>query len=95
LQNIISGKPYYSHELMGYLSGRSKTGNRSSHITKREEQILQLVGKGLKNQQIADHYNVSLRTITNHRANMHKKFGVNNTVQLISWGLKNKILNRI
>lgn len=95
LHNVINGKIFYSPELIGVLSAGKRLGKPSIHLTKRETEILQLVAKGLTNQKIADKLNVSIRTITNHRANMHKKIGVSNTIHLISWGIKNNILSGI
>jgi len=91
LQNITKGNKYFMPEIISLISYRPKT----SKITKRESEILSYVAKGLTNQKIADTLHVSLRTVTNHRANMHKKIGVRNTIQLLSWGIKNKFLKSI
>lgn len=94
LKNSTNGKSYYSQELAGILSRRS-ADDTSVHITKQEIEILQLVAQGLTNREIANKLHLNVRTVANHRANMHKKTGVKRTVQLISWGIKNKYLENM
>lgn len=52
-------------------------------LTAREKEVLQLIVKGFKNQQMSDFMCVSLRTIEVHRSNLMKKLGVNSVVDLI------------
>jgi two-component system response regulator TtrR len=52
-------------------------------LTKREKEVLNLVVKGMKNQQMADELCVSLRTIEVHRSNVKKKLEVKNVAALI------------
>ncbi|WP_047043021.1 response regulator transcription factor [Vibrio mexicanus] len=52
-------------------------------LTKREKEVLDLVIKGMKNQQMADELCVSLRTIEVHRSNVMKKLEVKNVAALI------------
>lgn len=52
-------------------------------LTAREQEILSLIIKGLKNQEMADELCVSLRTIEVHRSNLMKKLGVTRVVDLI------------
>jgi DNA-binding CsgD family transcriptional regulator len=46
-------------------------------ITEREAQVLQLVGHGLSNDQIADELGLSARTVANHLQNAFEKLEVN------------------
>lgn len=52
-------------------------------LTKRERQVLDLVLKGMKNQEMANQLCVSLRTIEVHRSNVMKKLDVDNVASLI------------
>lgn len=45
-------------------------------LTGREQEVLRLMVKGLKNQEMADALYISLRTIEVHRSNVMKKLGV-------------------
>lgn len=52
-------------------------------LTKREREVLSLVVKGLKNQEMAHQLCVSLRTIEVHRSNVMRKLDVENVASLI------------
>lgn len=52
-------------------------------VTKREQEILQLLSKGLTTHEIADQLFVSPLTIETHRRNLISKFEVKNAVELI------------
>ena len=52
-------------------------------LTRREQEILELIWAGLKNKEIGHRLKISLRTVDVHRANMRKKMGVSNTAQLL------------
>ncbi len=51
-------------------------------ITRREREIIELVGQGLSNQDIARNLFISLYTVKKHLANVFLKTGVSNRVQL-------------
>ncbi len=53
------------------------------NLTKREKEVLGLVVKGMKNQEIADLLCVSLRTIEVHRSNVMKKLEAESLAVLI------------
>jgi len=52
-------------------------------LTKREREVLGLVVKGMKNQEMADLLCVSLRTIEVHRSNVMKKLEAESLAVLI------------
>ncbi|WP_322802780.1 response regulator [Vibrio alfacsensis] len=52
-------------------------------LTKREQEVLNLVVKGMKNQEMANQLCVSLRTIEVHRSNVMKKLSADNVAALI------------
>jgi len=94
LKVIAEGKNYYSPEVVGFLAHR-RSRKRNKKVTRREIDIIELIARGYTNQQIADELGVSLRTITNHRANLHKKVGVKNTVGLLAWAMKEGIITKL
>ncbi|MES4786589.1 MAG: hypothetical protein C4294_13040 [Nitrospiraceae bacterium] len=55
---------------------------RPEALTPRESQILELIWAGLKNKEIANRLNISVKTVEAHRATMMKKLRVLNTAQL-------------
>jgi len=52
-------------------------------ISKRELEVLELISKGLSNQQIADTLFVSLNTIKTHSSNLFLKLDVNRRTQAV------------
>lgn len=52
-------------------------------LTKREQEVVTLLGEGQTSKEIARELNISPRTVEVHRANLQKKFGVTNTNALL------------
>lgn len=93
LQVVAQDKPFYSDEFLPYFTKQylsSKNSSNSIQLSKREMEILQLIGAGFTNQEIADKLFISLRTVTNHRASMYQKTNTNNTAGLLAISIKNK-----
>ena len=63
---------------------KAKSENKVlSKLSKKEREILRQISEGLSSKDIADMMDLSIRTVSNHRANMLKKTGLNNTAELI------------
>ena len=62
-------------------------------LSKREVEILQLIGKEYSSQQVADKLFISFHTVESHRANLMFKAGVKNTAGLIRWAVENDLLD--
>jgi DNA-binding NarL/FixJ family response regulator len=52
--------------------------DQPADLTPREGEILELIGEGLTNQEIADHLHIQLGTVKNHVHNILKKLDVSN-----------------
>lgn len=52
-------------------------------ISKREQEVLELISQGLSNQEIADKLFVSLNTVKTHSARLFEKLGVNSRTKAI------------
>jgi two-component system response regulator NreC len=61
-------------------------------LSKREIEILTLICKEFSNNEIAEKLFLSVSTIETHRKNIIAKLGVNNTVGLVRFALKNKLI---
>lgn len=55
-----------------------------NEITRREKEIIELILKGLTNQEIADSLFITLQTVKDHTHNIFLKTGVRNRVELIN-----------
>lgn len=58
-------------------------------LTKREQQILELIANELTSEQIAQNLHISIPTVESHRRNMFRKLGVQSVVGLVKEALKN------
>jgi DNA-binding CsgD family transcriptional regulator len=58
-------------------------------ISKREQEVIQLICRGLTNQEIADTLFISLKTVKDHNYHIFQKTGVRNRVELVQLAQKN------
>lgn len=68
------------------------TPTQSPSLTTREQEILELIWQGKHSKEIAAQLSISTKTVEAHRANMAKKFRVNNTAQLLRVALEEGLL---
>jgi len=61
--------------------------SREPAISERETEIVELVAKGLTNQEIAQALTISKRTVDNHVSNIFTKTGAKNRVALLNWAM--------
>ena len=61
-------------------------------ISKREGQVLLLLGKGYRQHEIADALNITLRTVKWHRASIKNKLGLNTLVEIARYCDQHKLL---
>jgi DNA-binding NarL/FixJ family response regulator len=62
-------------------------------LTARELEVLQLIGKGLSNREIAARLNLSVNTVAVHRANIMNTLGVHKTAELVAYAMKNGLVS--
>jgi DNA-binding NarL/FixJ family response regulator len=65
---------------------------RPESLTQREQEILELIWSGLKNREIGERLQISVKTVEAHRANMMKKVRVSNTAQLLKAAIQEGLL---
>jgi len=58
-----------------------------SDLSEREIEIIDLVARGLTNQEIAVELTISKRTVDNHVSNIFTKTGAKNRVALLNWAM--------
>ena len=93
----MSGNSYFSQELL-YNVIKSFHANKEqvevmATLSKREQQVLNEICKGLSNQEIADTLFISKRTVDKHRSNLLSKTNSKNTANLILYAIKNKLIS--
>ncbi|MGH9746824.1 MAG: response regulator [Candidatus Acidiferrales bacterium] len=68
-------------------------GERSSGLTPRELEILQLIVNGKSNKEIADDLDLSANTVAVHRANIMETLGIHKTAELVVYAIRNGLVN--
>lgn len=73
-----------------YLRRVGSGEERSSYdaLTPRERQVLQLIGDGRTNQEIAEKLGLSVHTVQTHRVHIMNKLGLHNRAQLVSYAAR-------
>jgi two-component system, NarL family, response regulator NreC len=64
----------------------------SEILSKREIEILKLICKEFSNGEIAEKLFLSISTVETHRKNLIAKLGVNNTVGLVKYAIRNNLI---
>lgn len=97
--NAVSGGDcYFSPDLLKNViveinrSKESKNKDNTIRFTQREEEILKLICNGYDTNEIAGKLFLSNKTIDNHRSKLLQKVGVKNSVGLVIYAIKNKIV---
>jgi DNA-binding NarL/FixJ family response regulator len=60
-------------------------------LTIREREILKLIAEGKTNKGISQVFNISIRTVENHRANIMKKLNLYKTAELVKYSIQKGI----
>jgi DNA-binding CsgD family transcriptional regulator len=61
-------------------------------LTRRERQVLKLVGEGATSKTIASQLGISPKTAQIHRANLMAKLGVHSTAGVVHYAIKHKLV---
>lgn len=91
---VARGEKYFSPRVSEMMMSdyMKKAEERSASaemvLTKREQEILVLIGQGLNNQQIADRLFISPRTVDTHRTNIMQKLNIHDAPNLVRYALE-------
>jgi DNA-binding NarL/FixJ family response regulator len=93
IQQAIEGKLAFSNEVKEIVDNANASDLISvPRLTKREKEILTLLGKGKSTQEISDTLFLSFLTVQTHRRNLLNKFQVKNAVELLNFVNENGLL---
>ena len=68
-------------------------GERTAGLTARELEILQLIAIGKSNKEIASDLDLSVNTVSVHRANIMNALGLHKTAELVVYAIRNGLVN--
>ncbi len=99
IRAVVNGGTYFSQDLLQriimeisnpkVLSSRQKV----IELTKREEEVLEQICKGLDNKEIADRLFISQKTVEGHKTNLMAKTNTKNAINLMLFAIKNNLVN--
>lgn len=90
------GKLISSNILKSYIRKAKFEQDRTEKnvsLTQREIEIIEKVGAGLLNKEIADKLNISVRTVDCHKNNIMRKLKIKSSAELIIYGIKNHLIH--
>jgi DNA-binding NarL/FixJ family response regulator len=91
ISRVLQGGTYFSQELLLNII-RNESLSNAVKLTRREREVLELLSKGNSNLEISRLLNISQRTVERHRTILLEKTGSRNSVSLIVFAIKNKLI---
>lgn len=93
IRQVATGETWINQALFTKLlnNGKARKQNETEHygllnvevITKREKEVIQMIGKGLKNKDIAEQMFISEATVRHHLSAIYGKIGVEDRLNLV------------
>ena len=77
----------------GLLSDINIEDEKTEKLTHREKQILQLIAEGKSNKEIAAMLELSVNTVSVHRANLMEALGIHRTAELVLYAVRKGLVH--
>lgn len=95
VNDILSGKKYYSPAVMDLLSDNVKRGAKtelSEILSDREYEIFMLITQGKTVSEIAEILSLSVKTVSTHRTHILEKTKLKNNADIVMYAVRNNLL---
>jgi len=97
IHSVVGGLDYFGRDIASIIYeiyvAKKKTSDLTAEFTERERDIIRLCREGLQSKEIADRLCISYRTVDTHKRNIFQKLGINNTVEMVKYALKQGIIS--
>jgi len=90
IKKVAAGKSVIDPQLA---RTESLKGERDAALTNRELEILQHIVAGKSNKEIASELDLSVNTVSVHRANIMDRLGIHKTAELVVYAIRNGLVN--
>ena len=94
IRAVAKGDKYLDPAIVGKVfDSYTETGSklrgevRGVKLTGREAETLRLIALGYSNREIAEQFNLSVKTVESHKANAQKKLDINSRKEIISYAI--------
>ena len=98
INTIMAGESYFSPEMLRQMllntqkQSEQTDSDKGNSFTQREQEVLNLLCAGLSVTEIAEKIFLSVKTIETHRAALLRKTNTRNTINLVLYAIKNKLV---
>jgi DNA-binding NarL/FixJ family response regulator len=96
IRSIMNGFEYFGQDISNIIYriyvAKKETAEVTPEFTEQEKKIIELCRNGLTIKQIADRLCISSRTVESYKDNIFRKLGINSTVEMIHFAMKNGII---
>ncbi|MDR2972443.1 MAG: response regulator transcription factor [Bacteroidales bacterium] len=96
VNTIMQGGEYFGSDISEIIHriyiAKKKTTEVTSEFSHKERQIIECCHEGMSSKQIADKLFISVRTVDWHKYNIFRKLGINSSLEMVRYAMKNGIL---
>ncbi len=93
IKSVASGNRFFCNTVLDLVVGNEDADDcEPTNLSPREFDVLRLITKGFKTNQIADELHVSVHTINSHRKNILKKLNLKSPAELIVYALESGLV---
>ncbi len=86
IANLLNGLTHAQH-----LIAQDPETERMAQLSSREHQVIQAIGQGMKNYQIAEQLCISETTVRHHLTSIYSKLGVSDRLELLVYAQRHKL----
>ncbi|HKN14992.1 MAG TPA: response regulator transcription factor [Candidatus Binatus sp.] len=93
---VHSGRRYLSPTIapivLARLRNSPKNSSRAANPTRRERDVLKLIGEGATTKEVAQRLGISVKTAQAHRDNLKQKLELRSTAAMVRYAIKHKLI---
>ncbi len=99
IQTVHEGNTYFSQQLLQNIIMSisnpvvKSSKNKVVDLTKREEEVLELICKGYSNKEISDSLFISQKTVEGHKSNLMDKTNTKSAINLMLFAIKHQLVD--
>ncbi|MGV3771940.1 MAG: response regulator [Verrucomicrobiales bacterium] len=97
IKQVAAGQTYLGdnlpqNEMLKLIGGKRSSEESLASLTRKEKIVLQLAAEGQSSNQIAQHLNLSPRTIESHRASLMRKLKFKNQTDIVRFAIRKSLI---
>ncbi|MEM7619744.1 MAG: response regulator transcription factor [Pseudomonadota bacterium] len=93
IEAIYVGGTYFSAGISDVLLSVDERLQKTEALTSREQTVLLALAGGKSNKQVAQEFDISVRTVETHRKNIKRKLRISSTAGLTRYAIRNGLLH--